>query len=279
MTSLVTAPRIYCIPATAAPVVAVIRRGPAKWFQLGRWDLARPSYEPGSWFRGNLFPQRCDLSPDGWWFSYFALSSGRSEWAAGRTYCAISRLPWLTALATWKQDGTWTRGYHFTDGGNWEVGEPTIGDVRPCRARYGMAVTRPSQFAVERRRGWVESSDTPPRRPNDVWDERRVVAMEKARPGRPQWRLRVQGLYAAFRASAELWNPAESSTTVVHGEKQHEMTDAQWADWSSDGRLLVAARDGKLQMREEWDAPPVFQEDLAALEPDPKPAPPEARHW
>jgi len=33
-------PRIYCIPATQAPVVAVFRRGPTDWSQVGRWDQA-----------------------------------------------------------------------------------------------------------------------------------------------------------------------------------------------------------------------------------------------
>jgi hypothetical protein len=33
-------PRIYCIAATEAPVVAVFRRGPSNWAHVERWDLA-----------------------------------------------------------------------------------------------------------------------------------------------------------------------------------------------------------------------------------------------
>src|SRR5262245_48312523 len=36
-----SAPRIFCIPATRAPIVAVLRRGPSAWSHLGKWDLAR----------------------------------------------------------------------------------------------------------------------------------------------------------------------------------------------------------------------------------------------
>ncbi|HVD29548.1 MAG TPA: hypothetical protein VNC79_13760, partial [Mycobacteriales bacterium] len=59
-------PRLFGIPARDAPVVAVLRRGPSAWAQVGRWDVgSTPSYQPGSWLRGTLYPQRCDLSPDG----------------------------------------------------------------------------------------------------------------------------------------------------------------------------------------------------------------------
>jgi hypothetical protein len=91
-------PRIVGIPASRAPVVAVIRRGPSAWDAsrpLGRRNAA---YEPGEWLRGTTYPQRCDVSPDGRWFAYFAMKQA-GEWELGATYVAISRLPWLTALA------------------------------------------------------------------------------------------------------------------------------------------------------------------------------------
>jgi hypothetical protein len=60
-----SAPRIYCIPATRAPVAAVLARGPSDWVRLGRWDLEHDEYEHGAWLAGTVYPQRCDLSPDG----------------------------------------------------------------------------------------------------------------------------------------------------------------------------------------------------------------------
>jgi hypothetical protein len=71
---------------------------------------------------GTLYPQRCDLSPDGRYLCYFALK-GDSTWELGATYIAISRLPWLTALVAWRTSGTWTRGAHFvTDAGRCDLG-------------------------------------------------------------------------------------------------------------------------------------------------------------
>src|SRR6476646_6895809 len=108
------APRLFGIPAVAAPIVAVLRRGPSDWSNVGRWDVERATYDSGAWIKGNLYPQRCDVSPDGQWLCYFTLQ-GRATWKAGTTYVAISRLPWLHALAAWGTTGTWTRGAHFVD--------------------------------------------------------------------------------------------------------------------------------------------------------------------
>jgi hypothetical protein len=94
----VTPPRIFGIRAIRAPVVAVLARGPSRWMRLGRWDVERDTYEHGAWLAGTVYPERCDLSPDGRWLAYFALKPS-SRWDAGWTYVAVSRLPWFTALA------------------------------------------------------------------------------------------------------------------------------------------------------------------------------------
>lgn len=93
MTGVRPPPRLFGIPARDVPVVAVLRRGPSAWAQVGRWDVGvTPSYQPGSWLRGTLYPQRCDLSPDGRYLSYFTLRP-HADWAPGPTYLAVSRLP------------------------------------------------------------------------------------------------------------------------------------------------------------------------------------------
>ena len=102
-------PRIYCIPATQAPIVAVIARGPTSWCRVGRWDLDQRRYEPGAWLAGRIFPRRSDLSPDGRFLCYFAHKPGAS-WEHGEAYVALSKLPWLTALHAFATCGTWTRG-------------------------------------------------------------------------------------------------------------------------------------------------------------------------
>ena len=50
-----------------------------------------------------------------------------------------------------------------------EVDEPDLGDLSPVRERFGLRLSRADSFAVERRRGWTETSDTPPRAADDAW--------------------------------------------------------------------------------------------------------------
>jgi hypothetical protein len=276
--SVAPPPRLFGIPATRAPIVAVLRRGPTEWSHVGRWDVARGVYEPGAWIRANLYPERCDLSPDGRWLCYFTLKMP-GRWKAGSTYVAISRLPWLAALAAWGTCGTWTRGAHFVDDPSaWGVGDPDEGDASPCRRKFGLAVTRPASFAVERRRGWTETPDTPPRAADDMWDERRaVITMEKPRPKRDDHvRLRVRGRFAAFRDGR-----SKDVTYEIAADNTVNALDAQWADWDADGRLLVATRDGRLQIRElSTDGLRVVSEANAAAEtPQPAAPPADALRW
>ena len=102
----------------------MLRRGPSDWWHVGRWDTRAPRFEPGAWFRGALYPQRCDLSPDGRWLCTLALKPGArasSDWQGGDTYVAISRLPWLEALVAWDVGSTYSRGAHFVPSGEgWE---------------------------------------------------------------------------------------------------------------------------------------------------------------
>lgn len=273
--------RIFGIPASNHPAVAVIRRGPSDWMHLGHWDLETPSYEPGAWLRGTIYPQRCDLSPDGRWFAYFAMKHA-ADWDLGATYIAISRLPWLTALAAWGIGSTWTRGMHFVeDPSVRDVDEPDLGDLGRVFERYGLRMSRADAFAVERRRGWTETAGTPPRDPGDAWDEARgdSIVMEKTRPSSDgSERLMVNGTYAAIR---ELHGVRTDVRYELHrGGDAAVLEGVQWADWDANGRLLVATWDGRLQIRETADGDSiVWEADESAFEPDPAPPPAEASNW
>jgi hypothetical protein len=266
-------PRLFGILARDAPVVAVLRRGSSNWAHIGPWDVEALTYQGGSWLRGTLYPQRCDVSPDGRYLAAMALVP-LSDWAPGTTYVAISRLPWLTALAAWGTQGTWSRGAHFAAPGEWGVPEPDHGDAEPLRSRHGLVATGSAQsYVVERRGGWVEAPGSPPRSPTDMWDERRadqIVMIKPAPYGGAV--LSVSGGQAAFRSGPlSRW---AAPTYVLNGDP---LLDVQWADWAHDGRLLVATTHGQLQVRD--GAEVIWVVDLAPFEPDPQPPPPEATRW
>lgn len=103
--------RIHCIVARNAPVAAVLRRGPSKVVQVLKWNLTHDTFEAGQWFRGRLYEHRCDLSPSGSLLLYFAAKRATPF----VTWTAVSRLPYLTALALWPKGDSWGGGGLFDD--------------------------------------------------------------------------------------------------------------------------------------------------------------------
>lgn len=281
-------PRIFGLPATASPVIAVIRRGPSGWCHVGRWDPEAPTdagrWQSGAWIHATIYPQRCDLSPDGEILAAFLLQPG-ARWSAGGTYISLSRLPWLTALAAWGTNGTWTRGVAIVPKGTATHrlnDPPDEGHADAFLDRWDLELRRPRVFAVERTRGWTETADSPAAdEVGDPWDERRAVrvTMQKARPTEPGLRLLVGGRYGAFRegepgrAPVQYWLERERERDLV------PLPDVQWADWGRDGRLLIATLAGHLRIHDEPEAAvhaggvPAWELDLAALRPERTPPP------
>ena len=107
--------RLFIITAQKAPVALILRRGPAAWYHVILWNMSRDSFEHGSWIRGRIYEEKCDLSPDGKLFVYFILQGNRARSAYTHAWTAVSRPPWLTALALWPQGTTYGGGGRFTD--------------------------------------------------------------------------------------------------------------------------------------------------------------------
>ncbi|HEV3166426.1 MAG TPA: hypothetical protein VGZ22_20550 [Isosphaeraceae bacterium] len=107
--------RLCVIPARDAPVAVIIRRGPSDWFHLILWETRRDVFTCGAWFHGRLYPERCDLSPDGRLFVYFAFQGSRVGTAFTSSWTAVSRPPWLHALALWPWETTHGGGGRFLE--------------------------------------------------------------------------------------------------------------------------------------------------------------------
>ena len=267
--------RLFGIRATQAPIIAVIRSGPRDWWQVGRWDLEAGTYEGGDWFRGTLYPQRSDLSPDGRWLVYMRMK-GHGPWTSGFTRVAVSRVPWTHALAAWHTEDTWSRGAHFAAEPG-PVDPPDEGTLGPLGSRLGLAKNRPLQFANELRRGWVDAPDSPPR-PVGGDDEMRVAIVERPSPVDPALRLRVHGKYFGHRTHPELWSPRKSGYALVVGEQPRPLEDVHWADWADDGQLVVMTRAGALQLRAAAGEV-TWSLDLSSAAPERRDIPLSAMEW
>ena len=107
-------PRLYVLLASEAPVGVVLRRGPTKLVQIFMWNRDTDNFTEGQWFKGRIYGDRSDVSPDGRHMIYFAM--GGLAWPipeTGWTWTAICELPSLKAKALWGQGDTWGGGGMF----------------------------------------------------------------------------------------------------------------------------------------------------------------------
>ncbi|PRP92103.1 hypothetical protein ENSA5_51430 [Enhygromyxa salina] len=106
-------PRIHVLLARSSDLGLVLRRGPSKSVCTLLWNRRRDTFELGQWLRGRIYERRCDLSPDGSHFIYFAMN-GRWISETGGSWTAISRAPYLRALVLLGKGDCWHGGGLFT---------------------------------------------------------------------------------------------------------------------------------------------------------------------
>lgn len=104
--------RVHVILAREASIGLIIRRGPSKSVCTIGWDRERDTFEIGQWLRGRIYERRCDLSPDGKHFIYFAMN-GKWQSDVKGSWTAISRTPYLKAIGLWANGSCWNGGGLF----------------------------------------------------------------------------------------------------------------------------------------------------------------------
>lgn len=127
-------PRLFVIMAKSAHVAVIVKRGPARWAQLVLWDTHRDVFTAGAWIRGRIYAEKCDLSPDGQLFVYAAFQGQRLGTSYSDSYTAVSRPPWLHALALWPMHTTYGGGGRFSD--NRRLTVRGVGPAHPAAAAH-----------------------------------------------------------------------------------------------------------------------------------------------
>ncbi len=110
--------RLHVLLAREAPVGLVIRRGPSRQVCTLLWDRRTDQFRLGQWFKGRIYERRCDLSPDGRHFLYFAMD-GKWRSPSKGSWSAISCPPSLKALAFFPKGDCWNGGGLFLDHGRY----------------------------------------------------------------------------------------------------------------------------------------------------------------
>jgi hypothetical protein len=246
--------RLYVLVATHAPVALILRRGPSTWWHLIKWDLERLTLEPGAWLKGTLYPRRSDISPDGQLFGYFALRSSPPPWD---TYFAVSKVPWLTALAAWHTHGTWTGGCQFYRDGRLAIAGAM--DIQPFYGHYPKAAVGGMDtdwvhhnLQNEYKRGWQAM-------PDDPHDLRQMYLPDTATPAFLMRRYqpgRQSGVLILAHAGVDFSRPGIEGVQVHYLREERDsgkitpLPETAWADWDQQGRLLMATRDGTVSISE-----------------------------
>jgi hypothetical protein len=275
-------PRLHVLPAADSAVV--IRRGPSRWWHILRWRLDPPEVEPGAWFRGQLYPRRCAVSADGTLLGYFALTGRPAPWDS---YLAVSKVPWLHALAAWHQGSTWHWGCEFLSDGRFCTGEaeptPPGSGVYPAglARRPGLAaIAHPDRWRArdvqrELRDGWTEHE--PARDGQSVAGAPLVLRRPGPNDGRTALRLMHHGHdYARHGVEG-----ADIHYALERDGDLSVLPETAWADWDRRGRILIATVAGELRIAEVTPAgiETVWRHDLAQLQPNPARAPESALRW
>jgi hypothetical protein len=236
-----TTARLHLLPAKEAPVVAVIRRKPSKCFHVMRWDTQADQVEHGSWFRGKLYPMRCDVSFDGEWMVYLALG------VDGNTWSGLCRLPRLKTVCDAPNGGT----YH--GGGYWAARKTLLLNGWDCDEYHANL-----PFRTETYRSFYGEDEGVlyPRLLRDGWrragplgKEREVETAKKYMvicENDPGWFWRPTPRHPMLRAFYRGYLDHGRTFEFALDEFPALLDrDVEWATWDAVGQL-VAARGGCL---------------------------------
>lgn len=300
--------RVTAILARDARKAVVFRRGPSRSVLLLSWDLDTDTLTPGQWFRGRIYDRRCDLSPDGELLVYFAGYRGPY-----RSWTAISRPPYLTALAFWPKGDGWGGGGLFStsrslalnhrpplsehsrgvDGDEMRLAPecdplPKGFRVRPLGPGSGWGEDDPIHAMRQHRDGWRLASEGSPGEeaprepyatPPPVWvtfDPPRVM-QKPLRKGGPFLQTALHGI----KERDGRWY-IETAQIVSEASVLADLGRIDWADVGASGDALYSQGGKLFRLRVvAGRAPscPILVADLNAMSFQRRGSPPEARVW
>ncbi len=233
------------------------------------WELEGDTFAVGQWLNGRVYEDRCDLSPSGDLLLYFAADQHPPYY----TWTAISRPPFLTALALWPKGDTYGGGGLFLDETTVALDhlgvEPKLADDFALPDWLGVrqfhrdASKANSVWAARiRRDGWELTSA-----PGQLVTERRGDSLARWDP--PQvWEKRdrcgqhVLRMTQASVSKTRAWYVPKYE--LVHGSSIESLGELEWADWDRSGDLLFS-REGALYRRRHDDGDAQVIADFSPL--------------
>ena len=235
--------RLWVLMARQAQAAVILRRGPTRWVELILWGTKKDQFQRGQWFHGRIYEERCDLSPDGTKFVYFASKYGHKPDAdMPDTWTAISKPPYFTALALWPHEDAYGGGGLFVDDQRlWHADENRVhprfslkGLIEVTDAVLGVTFYEKflddRLYLMFRHAGW------------DVLEQK----------GRRQFKWkRASPVGKGELLMDRSFRPPHYNLVLTNKRAEPQAFEAEWADWDQSGRLVIA-RQGKV-LAGKWD--------------------------
>jgi len=234
-------PRLWVVRARNAPLAVIFRRGPSKQVELILWNMRKDSFERGQWFKGRIYERRCDLSPDGKYLIYFAAKHTKPF----GTWTAISRPPYLTALALWPKGDCWNGGGWFLSEHGFVLNHPL--DQTEMAKGFSLHKFRMEKIALsggEDNTVWFNVLE------RDGWSLMKEGAFQRKGRG---WIATEPQTWEKFHSRRKM--RLEMATVGVHSsDRRYDMhfrvfsdesdivppSAWDWADWDPSGDLVYA---------------------------------------
>ncbi len=276
--------RLFVILARNAPRGVIFRRGPSEWVQLIAWDTATDTFQSGQWFHGRIYKKRCDLSPNGGKLVYFAARPYGPTRTVGESYyntwTAISKPPYLTALALWPGNES-----TYCGGGLFDADNRVVINAYAGRITAHPNHRPPFRLKVIAKQLSYGDELTSMRLVRDGWTfDRNVSPASKPKNNlgvRCKTRKKEGLALLATTTDGKIGEHDQYEVIDLKAGRRTLLKDVRWADWDQQGRFVFtrngcvfSARYGESGRLEVVQLADFNGATFAALE-----APDEAKVW
>lgn len=241
--------RLHVLVARESSQAIVIRRGPSKLTCVLGWDRKTNTVEVAQWLKGRIYERRCDISPNGKHWIYFAMN-GKWDSTVKGAWSAVAKSPWLKAVCLHAKGDCWNGGGLFLDNNKYWLNDGHGHEsLKTCRNLSRDESYEPPEFYGGecltgyynrlQRDGWTFTG----RGGNGQWDTKSIFEKVLSR----KWLLRkiCHEQVGSPKGKGCYWDEHELQNDA--GEVL-TMPDWEWAEWL-DGAIVYAKNGSLYEMK------------------------------
>jgi len=264
--------RLHVLPAQKSTQALVIRRGPSKRVATIGWDRKSDTFTVGQWLKGKIYTDLSDISPDGAFWIYSAMSEKNQTWTA------VAKPPYLKAIDFYSKDCYWSGGGLFSSTRSYWLNDEGCTFYKEKRFNSGLTVL--SQWNSEPNKQEECASVYSYRLVRDGWTQKNIEQVGKHNY--------ITQFYKSVNKHGQLWKIFHNGLERPVGEgcyyKQYalyiyknknliELPNMEWADvdknrivWAENGMIMSGdlSKEGLVNQKTLFDTNPLVFTELIA---------------